>query len=89
MRNILKKFRSGMAAVPLLAATLLMLAFGSCEKDPEVSGLTRNTDELSFAYNKSTQTFSVRNNGPWSVSSDAEWLSFSPAEGVGDGTSYQ
>lgn len=89
MRNILKKFRSGMAAVPLLAATLLVLAFGSCEKDPEVSGLTRNTDELSFAYNKSTQTFSVRNNGPWSVSSDAEWLSFSPAEGVGDGTSYQ
>lgn len=87
MRNTLKKFRSGMAAVPLL--TLLLSAAGGCEKDPDVSQLTRNTDALSFAYGKSTQSFTVRNNGPWTVASDAEWLCFSPTEGVGDGTTYQ
>lgn len=87
MRNILKQFRRNAAPIPLLA--ILLLGTGGCEKSPEVSGLTRNTDELSFAYNKSTQNFSVRNDGRWTVSSDAEWLSFSPSEGVGDGTAYQ
>lgn len=87
MRNMLKKIRTGMEAGSLLA--LFLSTMSGCVKDPEVSGLTRNTDELTFPYNQSVQTFTVRNNGPWSVSSDADWLTFSPQEGVGDGTNYE
>ena len=81
MRNMLKKIRTGMATSSLLA--LFLSTMSGCVKDPEVSGLTRNTDELTVPYNQSVQTFTVRNNGPWSVSSDADWLTFSPAEGGG------
>lgn len=81
------RFRFGIKSC--LLPVFFVLAIVGCVKGPEVTTLTRDTDVISFEYNKSVQTFTVRNNGAWSVRSDADWLSFSPSEGTGDGTSYQ
>ena len=86
-----------------MAATALFLSFGvaGCTDDitDEVSQLTRNTDEVSVAYNKdATARISVRVPGAWSASvackdaagqETAAWLRLDPAEGVGNGRDYQ
>ena len=86
-----------------MAATALFLSFGvaGCTDDitDEVSQLTRNTDEVSVAYNKdATARISVRVPGAWSASvackdatgqETAAWLRLDPAEGVGNGKDYQ
>ena len=86
-----------------MAATALFLSFGvaGCTDDitDEVSQLTRNTDEVSVAYNKdATAQISVRVPGAWSASvackdaagqETAAWLRLDPAEGVGNGKDYQ
>lgn len=78
-----------------MAATALFLSFGvaGCTDDitDEVSQLTRNTDEVSVAYNKdATAQISVRVPGAWSASvackdaagqETAAWLRLDPAEG--------
>ena len=70
-------------------ASLLLAASVACSKEEtEVNTLTRSTDKISLAYDNSTATFTVRNVGSWSVWSDAEWLSFDPSSGVGDGNTY-
>ena len=85
-----------------MAATALFLSFGvaGCTDDitDEVSQLTRNTDEVSVAYNKdATARISVRVPGAWSASvackdaagqETAAWLRLDPAEGVGNGKDY-
>ena len=74
----------------IAVASALLLGMAGCTKDPEgVDVLTRDRDELSFAYSRSTATFTVRYQGTWSVSSPDSWLSFEPAEGVGDGLNTQ
>lgn len=74
----------------IAVASALLLGMAGCTKDPEgVDVLTRDRDELSFAYSRSTATFTVRYQGAWSVSSPDSWLSFEPAEGVGDGLNTQ
>ena len=86
-----------------MAAAALFLSFGvaGCTDDitDEVSQLTRNTDEVSVAYNKdATARISVRVPGAWSASvackdaagqETAAWLRLDPAEGVGNGKDYQ
>ena len=86
-----------------MAAAALFLSFGvaGCTDDitDEVSQLTRNTDEVSVAYNKdATAQISVRVPGAWSASvackdaagqETAAWLRLDPAEGVGNGKDYQ
>ena len=70
----------------LLALPVILL---SCVKEETaVSTLTRSTDKISLSYGNSTATFTVRNVGPWSVWSEADWLSFDPAKGDGDGNTY-
>lgn len=72
------------------ASVLLLFGTAGCEKAPEgVDLLTRDRDELSFDYSRSTATFTVRYRGAWSVTSEAGWLSFEPSEGIGDGISAQ
>lgn len=69
--------------------SMLLAASVACSKEEtEVNTLTRSTDRISLAYDNSTATFTVRNVGSWSVWSEAEWLSFDPARGVGDGNTY-
>lgn len=86
-----------------MAATALFLSFGvvGCTEDrtDEVSQLTRDTDEVSVAYNKDATTrVSVRVPGAWSASAackdaagepTATWLRLDPAEGAGNGRDYQ
>lgn len=92
-----------MKITKLMAAAALLLSFGvvGCTDDitDEVSQLTRNTDEVSVAYNKdATASFSIRVPGAWSASvacknasgaSTSAWLKLDPAEGVGNGKDYQ
>ena len=86
-----------------MAAAALLLSFGlsGCTEDltDEVSQLTRNTDEVSVAYNKgATASFTVRVPGAWAATaackdaagqSTSSWITLDPAEGVGDGKEYQ
>lgn len=70
---------------PLVAAVLLS---PGCSDDPDVS-VTRDTDELNFAYSVSTQSFTVRTDGNWNLSTEDDWIHTDPAQGVGNGHNYQ
>lgn len=71
-----------------IAALLLAASFACSKEETEVNTLTRSTDKITLAYDNSTATFTVRNVGSWSVWSEAEWLSFDPSKGNGDGNAY-
>lgn len=75
-----------------LYKTLIMLSVIltglSCSNDEDPFVL-RSTDALSFAYETSSQTFTVRSNGAWSVSSENDWITLEPASGKGDGVVYE
>ncbi|TYR34197.1 BACON domain-containing protein [Sphingobacterium phlebotomi] len=72
-------------------AGLLFFFVLSCSKDENSAlFLKRDTDQLSFAYEESNETFTVRANGSWSIDlSEADWVSVDPIEGVGDGETVQ
>lgn len=70
---------------PLVAAALLA---PGCSDDPDVS-VTRDTDELNFAYSVSTQSFTVRTDGSWNLSTEDDWIHTDPAQGTGNGHNYQ
>lgn len=74
----------------LIFTLISTVCLWSCKKDsPEF--LKRNTDQLSFSYNESTSTFTVRSTGPWSITvpSESSWIKVSPENGIGDGSTYQ
>ena len=60
----------------------------ACSNDDEAFVL-RNTDVLNFSHEASSQSFTVRSNGTWSVSSPDEWITLNPASGSGDGVAYE
>ncbi|MDR2362416.1 MAG: BACON domain-containing protein, partial [Prevotellaceae bacterium] len=60
----------------------------ACSNEEEAFVL-RNTDVLNFSHEASSQTFTVRSNGTWSVSSPDEWITLNPAAGNGDGVAYE
>lgn len=66
---------------------MLLLPPG-CADDPDVS-VTRDTDELEFPYSVSTQSFTIRTDGSWNLTTEEDWIHMDPAQGVGDGRSYQ
>lgn len=72
-------------------AGLLFFFVLSCSKDENSAlFLKRDTDQLSFAYEESNETFTVRANGSWSIDlSEADWVSVDPIEEVGDGETVQ
>ena len=51
--------------------------------------LMKDSDRLTFGYQASSQTLMVCTNAPWSLYSDNNWLSIEPAEGTGDGSTWQ
>lgn len=62
----------------------------SCKKDgPQF--LKRNTDHLSFGYSESSAHFTIRATGAWSIviPDEFNWISVSPQQGNGDGSTYQ
>ncbi|MDR2918526.1 MAG: BACON domain-containing protein [Tannerella sp.] len=50
------------------------------------SPLSVSTNSLSFSSEVKEQTFTIQFNASWTVSSDASWLTVSPASGNGNGT---
>lgn len=67
-------------------AGLLFFFILACSKDENSAPfLKRDTDQLSFAYGESKETFTVRTNGSWSIDlSEADWVSVDPVEGFGN-----
>ncbi|PRD46559.1 BACON domain-containing protein [Sphingobacterium haloxyli] len=72
-------------------AGLLFVFVLSCSKDENNAPfLKRDTDQLSFPYGESRETFTVRTSGSWSIDlSGANWVSVDPIEGVGNGEDIQ
>ena len=72
----------------LIASFFLLLA--ACTKDAAEPFVKRSTDELNFDYKASSQTFTVRSNGGWSVVSEGnDWITLDPASGTGDGETME
>lgn len=71
-----------------IAALFIVLLVG-CENDAMDDYLVRDTDKLTLSYASVSSQFTVRVKGEWSVSSDVDWLKFSPASGHGNGKDYQ
>lgn len=72
-------------------ALILVIALSgitcSTDEDPFV---LRDTDILTFGFEESSQTFTVRTNGEWSVNNGgADWIILDPASGFGDGVVYE
>lgn len=65
---------------------LLMLLFAASCKDDPTAYLRRSHDRLSFSYLPSTAELLVQSNGNWQIVPQDEWISVSPAEGIGTGT---
>jgi hypothetical protein len=73
----------------IAASAAVILAASSCSDDDSPFVL-RDTDYLSFDYTASSNTFTVRTNGDWSVNNDGnEWISLEPTSGRGDGIAYE
>ena len=66
----------------LLASATLFVACGE-EKEPEPTIPQLNVDqvELTFEQGGGTGTITVTSNRPWSITTDADWLAFSPTQG--------
>lgn len=72
------------------AVVILALVFASCQRQlvESVDTLTRNTDKISLAYNKSSANFTVRCVTDWTVRTDASWLTLDPVSGPGNTIEY-
>ena len=66
----------------IFAATAVLF---SCKPEPEpepsLPVLNVGQSELSFEQTGGTASLSVTSNRPWSISTDADWLAFSPSNG--------
>lgn len=69
---------------------LMLVAAGmaSCS-DESTPFVLRSTDMLEFAYETSSQTFTLRSNGAWDVSSENDWIALEPSSGTSDGIKYE
>lgn len=72
------------------AVVILALVLASCQRQlvESVDTLTRNTDKISLAYNKSSASFTVRCVTDWTVRTDASWLTLDPVSGPGNTIEY-
>jgi hypothetical protein len=68
---------------------LLTIFSGLACSNEEEAFVLRNTDVLDFSHEASSQTFTIRSNGAWGVSSTDEWITLDPAAGSGDGIVYE
>ncbi|MDR0667869.1 MAG: BACON domain-containing protein [Prevotellaceae bacterium] len=68
---------------------LAAIASGLACSNEDEAFVRRNTDVLHFSHEASSQTFTVRSNGVWSVSSPDEWITLNPTTGAGDGEAYE
>jgi hypothetical protein len=68
---------------------LITIFSGLACSNEEEAFVLRNTDVLNFSHEVSSQAFTVRTNGAWSVSSPDEWISLDPVASSGDGVTYE
>ena len=68
---------------------LAAIASGLACSNEDEAFVRRSTDVLHFSHEASSQSFTVRHNGVWSVSSPDEWITLSPTTGSGDGEAYE
>ena len=66
----------------LFAAAALFAGCKEDEPEPSVPSLIVGQTELTFEQGGGTATLTVTSNRPWSISSDADWLAFSPSNGA-------
>lgn len=75
--------------IKIILVVFFALSVAGCKEDSEDDYLVRDTDKLTLSYAAVSSQFTVRVKGAWSVSSNVDWLTLSPASGVGNGRDYQ
>ena len=65
----------------LFAAAALFAGCKENEPEPSVPSLNVGQTELTFEQGGGTSTITVTSNRPWSITTDADWLAFSPTQG--------
>lgn len=70
----------------LLFCILTGLGMISCSDDDEGAILKRNADSIEFSYLQTTKDLTILANGGWQIKSNNSWISLTPEEGLGDGT---
>lgn len=75
--------------IKILLFVFFATSFIGCKDDTEDDYVIRDTDKLNLSYAAVSSKFTVRVKGGWDVSSDVDWLTFSPSSGVGNGKEYQ
>ena len=65
----------------LFAAAALFAGCKENEPEPSVPSLNVGQTELTFEQGGGTGTITVTSNRPWSITTDADWLAFSPTQG--------
>lgn len=72
----------------LVFLVLIAVEIVSCS-DETTPFVLRSTDVLEFAYETSSEIFTLRSNGAWNVSSENDWIKLDPASGTSDGIKYE
>lgn len=69
---------------------LIIIVFSSCSGS-EDEFLKRNLNDLSFDYIESSNTFTIRATGEWSIDvpSEYSWVHITPTSGHGNGVDYE
>jgi len=74
-------------AINIFCAAAALILSAACQKQPDV--FQRDTDAISVDCNAQSITHYVLVSGHWTLETDEDWLSFTPAEGDGDGVLFQ
>lgn len=71
-----------MKAIYYLIGVSAMVSCLSCVKE-EAPLLQRNTDAMSFGYASASQTYVIKSTRPWTVETEASWITANPSSGSG------
>ncbi len=66
----------------IFAAGALLVGCKKEEEEPALPSLTVGQTELSFEQGGGSGSITVTSNRPWTISTDADWLAFSPSSGT-------
>ncbi len=69
--------------IQLVAVVSLVLAIASCEDEKDDIKFEIDTEQISIGAEGGTKTVKVQTNGKWMASTEAPWVSLSPANGLG------
>ena len=71
-----------MKAIYYLIGVSAMVSCLSCVKE-EAPLLQRNTDAMSFGYASASQTYVIKSTRPWTVETEASWITANPSSDSG------